>query len=50
MNDFMAHTGGPYRVGGRDIQVAPAFRMVGGMNQGTYDHDLGGIYRPRAER
>ncbi|MCL4751877.1 MAG: hypothetical protein KJ015_17075 [Myxococcales bacterium] len=35
MNDFMAHTGGPYRVGGRDIQVAPAFRMVGGMNQGT---------------
>jgi cell wall-associated NlpC family hydrolase len=33
LDAFMRQAAGPYRIGGAAVQVTPAFRMVGGMNQ-----------------
>jgi len=33
LNEFMQKMGGPYQVGGKQVWVPAAFRMVGGMNQ-----------------
>ncbi|MCA9599293.1 MAG: hypothetical protein KC776_38560 [Myxococcales bacterium] len=45
LQSFMEAASGPYRVGGKELVVPPAFRMVGGMNQ-----ESPGVYVTRIRR
>ena len=45
LNEFMQKMGGPYQIGDKQVFVAPAFRMNGGMNQKTPD-----VYSARIAR